>query len=93
MSELAVSVGILILFLACMVLAAYIVFFPLVRTIMGGIRIFRTYAVRRYVTADLEKAFGTIISDPELGLTMADGGEKTKKGKESRPVRRIKNHF
>ena len=59
MIAIATEIGILALFLACVVLAGYIIFFPLVRTIVGGVQIFRAYALRRDMEADLERAIGT----------------------------------
>ncbi len=79
MLEIATAVGVVALFVACIVLAGYIVFLPLARTIVGGVQLLKIYALRRCAEADLGRAFGSIISDPELGPTMADGGEKAEK--------------
>ncbi|MCX8021594.1 MAG: hypothetical protein N2745_02350 [Syntrophorhabdaceae bacterium] len=54
----------------------YLVFFPLGRTIGGGFQILWSYAFKR---KKLEKEYregATVMVDPDLGLTMADGGER-----------------
>ena len=59
-----------ILGLGIFVFAIYITFFPLVRTLGGGLFALKQYRTQR--TA--EDAFG-IIPDAQLGFTMADGGD------------------
>jgi hypothetical protein len=79
MLEIATTVAVSALFLACMVCAGYIIFFPLVGTVLGGLQILRIYALRRSVATELGRSLDPFILDAEIGLTMADGGERTKK--------------
>jgi hypothetical protein len=57
----------------------YTVFFPLIRTVAGGLQILSTYGSRKSRITDRDKSPAFLAVDPELGPTMADGGEKTKK--------------
>jgi hypothetical protein len=84
MIAIASTVAVSVLSLACLALAGFMIFFPLVRTIVGGLQILRLYGLRRSVEADL-RSIDSFISDIELGLTMADGGEKTGKGQAGTP--------
>ncbi len=61
--------------------AFYITFFPLIKTIGGGLETLRVYSEGKAQVAEEETH---LIPDVELGLTMADGGEKKKEesGKE-----------
>ncbi len=79
MLETASAAAITALGLACLAFAAFIIFFPLVRTVMGGLQILKIYGLRKSRETDVNTAFESFISDVELGLTMADGGEKTEK--------------
>ena len=67
--------------LAFVILAytVHIIFFPLARTIGGGLQILRMYGLKKSGAAYLEKTQAFLTPDLELGLTMADGGEKTEK--------------
>ncbi len=57
----------------------YTVFFPLLRTMAGGIQVLSTHGSRRSKASEGDKQPSFFAADPELGPTMADGGEKTKK--------------
>ncbi len=56
--------------------SVYAVFFPLARTVAGGFQILSFVRWKRTGRAGREEmpSYGSL--DPELGLTMADGGEK-----------------
>lgn len=84
MFEIASSAAASVLFLACIALGVFIIFFPLFRTVVGGLKILRVYGFRKSREAEVEKYFDSLMSDAELGLTMADGGEKTEKNKAGR---------
>jgi hypothetical protein len=57
----------------------YTVFFPLFRTVAGGLQILSIHGSRKSRITDRDKSPAFLAADPELGPTMADGGEKTKK--------------
>jgi hypothetical protein len=57
----------------------YTVFFPLLRTVAGGLQLLGIYGSKKSRVTDRDKSPAFFASDPELGPTMADGGEKTKK--------------
>ena len=63
-----------ILGLGIFAFAIYITFFPLVRTLGGGLFALKQY---RRESAVEHEAFG-MIPDAQLGLTMADGGDTLK---------------
>lgn len=72
-----VSVGVLFA-LVILAYAIYITFYPLTRTIGGGLQVLKHYGERR------EKALQrdyVLASDARLGFTMADGGDRIKKKK------------
>jgi hypothetical protein len=53
----------------------YLVFFPLIRTVAGGFQILAFFRSRKPAT----QSPSHLSLDPELGLTMADGGEERDK--------------
>ena len=57
----------------------YTVFFPLFRTMAGGLQILSAHGRRKSRASVGDKRPAFFAADPELGPTMADGGEKTKK--------------
>ena len=57
----------------------YTVFFPLIRTVAGGLQILRIYGSKKSRVAEEQGSLVFFAADPELGPTMADGGEKTEK--------------
>ena len=93
MFEMAKEAGLFVLFLGCVVMAGYMIFLPLVATIMGAVKILKTYALGRSVEVDPGIRLGSVISDPELGLTMADGGERAEKAQGARPADRNKKQL
>ena len=57
----------------------YTVFFPLFRTMAGGLQILSAHGRRKSRESEGDRRPAFFAADPELGPTMADGGEKTKK--------------
>jgi len=56
----------------------YTVFFPLIRTVAGGLQILSIHSSRKSRVTDQEESPLFFAPDLELGPTMTDGGEKTK---------------
>jgi hypothetical protein len=67
------------LLLAIFAFSIYMVFFPLARTLVGGVQVLTTVRSRRASLFRGEKSQSHLSMDPELGLTMADGGERMEK--------------
>jgi hypothetical protein len=67
------------LILAIFAFSIYMVFFPLARTLAGGLQVLTVVRSRRAGLLSREKSPSHLSMDPELGLTMADGGERTEK--------------
>lgn len=67
-----VSVGVM-LGLFIVAYAVYITFYPLFRTIGGGLQVLKSYGEQR--VRALEEAYA-LIPDAQLGFTMADGGDR-----------------
>ena len=57
----------------------YTIFFPLIRTVVGGLQIASMRGSRKSEATGRDESPVFFASDPELGPTMADGGEKAKK--------------
>ncbi len=74
-----VSVGV-VFGLVILAYAVYITFFPLARTIGGGLQVLKEYGEQR--ASATEKDY-TLVPDAQLGLTMADGGDQIEKKKSS----------
>jgi len=70
-----VTVGVT-LGLAILSYGLYLVFYPLAKTGEGGVRLLGAKAAKR-------EAEPTMATNLELGLTLADGGEKVEKTDES----------
>lgn len=83
MVEIASAAGVSLLGLACIVFAVYMVFLPLAGTVAGGLRILRMYGAGRLGQTRAAPSSHSYVTDPELGLTMADGGETTGEGPET----------
>ncbi len=91
MGEIVSTVGVSLLGLACLAFAAYIVFFPLVRTIGGGVQLLKMYVSKKLGGAEPEVP-DSYVSDLGVGITMADGGEKTgQAGKSGHQKRSLKS--
>jgi len=67
-----VGVGI-VLGLVILAYATYITLFPLVRTIGGGMQALKVYGEQRLGVTGEQYA---LINDAQVGLTMADGGDR-----------------
>jgi hypothetical protein len=65
------------LLLAIFAFSIYMVFFPLARTLVGGVQVLTMVRPGRVGLLRREKSLTHLSIDPELGLTMADGGERT----------------
>lgn len=74
---LVVSVGV-VFGIVILTYAVYITFFPLFRTIGGGLQVLKHYGEQREEVAERGYA---LIPDAQLGITMADGGDRIKKKK------------
>ena len=72
-----VSVGV-IFALVILAYAIYITFFPLARTVGGGLQVLKHYGKQRAKALQHDYV---LAPDTRLGLTMADGGDRIKKKK------------
>jgi len=71
-SVLLIAAGVVLaLFIA--VYAGYVTLFPLARTLLGGLQVLREHAEQRATASERDYV---LIPDPQLGLTMADGGDR-----------------
>jgi len=61
--------------------AIYLTFYPLTRTVGGGLQVLKHFGVQR--ARAQERAY-VLIPDARLGFTMADGGDRIKKKKSSK---------
>jgi hypothetical protein len=82
MLKLALIVLGVVLGLAILAYAFFIIFFPLVRTVGGGWQLMRMYGWKREKAIGKKESVYPLTHDVELGLTMADGGEKHEEKKE-----------
>jgi hypothetical protein len=73
-----ILIGVTLLF-AIFIFSIYMVFFPLARTLVGGLQVLTMVRSGRDGLLDREESQSHLSLDPELGLTMADGGEKPEK--------------
>jgi hypothetical protein len=73
----------LTLVLVIFAFALYVVFFPLVRTVGGGLQILRIFGSRNAGAFELKESPAFLAMDPELGPTMADGGERTEEQRDA----------
>jgi hypothetical protein len=71
-SFFVVGVGV-VLGLVILAYAAYITLFPLIRTIGGGMQALKAYGEQRLGIAEEQYA---LLNDAQVGLTMADGGDR-----------------
>jgi hypothetical protein len=67
-----------VLGLVILAYAAYITFFPLLKTVGGGLHVLKEFGEHRVKAAEEDY---TLIQDANLGLTMADGGDRIEKEK------------
>ncbi len=74
-----VGVGV-VLGLVILAYATYITFFPLVRTLGGGVQVLKAYGHGQKKVKATKEGYG-LIPDAQLGLTMADGGDEVKEQK------------
>jgi len=61
--------------------AIYLTFYPLTRTVGGGLQVLKHFGEQR--ARALERDYA-LIPDARLGFTMADGGDRIKKKKSSK---------
>ncbi|MBW2038827.1 MAG: hypothetical protein JRI46_04410 [Deltaproteobacteria bacterium] len=76
-----------VLGLVILAYAVYITFFSLARTIGGGLQVLKHYGEQRVRAA--ERAYA-LIPDAQLGLTMADGGDRIEDKEEKKTPERKK---
>jgi hypothetical protein len=74
---LLVSVGV-VLGIAILAYAIYVTFYPLARTVGGGLQVLKHYGEQR--AKALQRDY-FLVPDARLGFTMADGGDRIKKKK------------
>ncbi|RLA81576.1 MAG: hypothetical protein DRG36_01470 [Deltaproteobacteria bacterium] len=72
-TALFVTIG-TVLGIVILAYALYIVLFPLVKTIGGGLQVLKAYGERKVSAKE-----PNLVAHPELGLTLADGGEQVRK--------------
>jgi hypothetical protein len=72
-----VSVGV-VLGIIILAYAIYITVYPFARTISGGLQVLKHYGEQR---AKASQRDYIMVPDAQLGLTMADGGDRIKKKK------------
>ncbi len=61
--------------------AIYLTFYPLARTVGGGLQVLKHFGEQRVKTHERDYV---LIPDARLGFTMADGGDRIKKKKSSK---------
>jgi len=83
-----VSVGV-IFGLVIVAYAIYTTFYPLARTVGGGLQVLKHYGEQRVREKALQRDYA-LNPDARLGLTMADGGDRMKKKKKKTSSKRKK---
>ena len=81
-----VSVGV-IFGLVIVAYAIYTTFYPLARTVGGGLQVLKHYGEQRVGAKALQRDHA-LTPDARLGFTMADGGDRVKKKKKKSPQRK-----
>jgi hypothetical protein len=81
-----VSVGVMF-GLVILAYAIYTTFYPLARTIGGGLQVLKHYGEQRVRAKALQRDY-VLTPDARLGFTMADGGDRMKKKKKKSPKRK-----
>jgi len=68
-----------VLAIIILIYICYLILFPLVMTIGGGFQIIWFYTLKKKrLSQDCQERLSEMV-DPDLGLTMADGGDRTEK--------------
>ena len=81
-----VSVGV-VFALVILAYAIYTAFYPLARTVGGGLQVLKHYGEQRARAKALQRDYA-LTHDARLGFTMADGGDRMKKKKKKSPKRK-----